>query len=92
MGADNHPTVEVETDDRATLAARLASDLRDISRVTSAEPNVHVDGIVSFEVSSSGMPPEVMGVLGDHRATLTGICLEADASLQEAHAHVPRSD
>jgi hypothetical protein len=90
MGADNHPTVEVETDDRHINAMRLANDLRANDRVADARPSPHTDGVVRFKVRSHSMPAGVMRVLAEHGASLSGVCLESDASVQESVAHVPR--
>jgi hypothetical protein len=90
MGADNHPTVRVETDDRHTNAVRLARELRENDRVADARPSPHVEGVVRFRVRSHSMPAGVMRVLAEHGASLSDVCLETDASTQEAAAHVPR--
>lgn len=79
MGADNHPTTRVQTDDKSTRAARLAADLRELSELSDVQKSTRHDGIVSFHFADdrrSGFPPSVMRVLAEHGAELSGGCLE----------------
>lgn len=75
---------------RATIAERIVADLQDCDNVEEAYTSPHNKELVRVKVSRSNLPADVMRVCGDHDASYGGICLETDASFQEAHIHPPR--
>jgi hypothetical protein len=75
---------------RSTRAKRLANDLSAVTDVESAEVSQYDDELVKLQVSRQNLTADVMRVLADHGANISGICLEADASFQEATVHPPR--
>jgi len=77
---------------RATIARRLVSDLNDVQEVSDVYVAEHNNELVRLEVSRSNLTADVMRVLADHGANIGGICLETDASLQEAYVHPPRPE
>lgn len=85
----SHTTVEPDGVSVDVLAERLARDLRDRTQVS----DVHVTtvgrgAVVKFTPAAYNLQPATMRVLAEHGATLGRLCLEEDASLQTAWAHV----
>jgi hypothetical protein len=80
MGANNHPTTDVETNDTEIRATRLARDLRACDDVKEVTVNNKRSIYVSFELTEpherTGFPSSVMAILSQYEADLSGGCLE----------------
>jgi len=68
MGAHNHPTTHVETDDYTKRRLRLKRDLIDCESVTATRAGLFAECCVVVETDERGLGTDAVSVLAEHGA------------------------